>query len=95
MVAMPHENLDKGLNWLLLAEEALRTGTALPDSREVVSYWQDLARILKLKSLSARGEVGEMLALKAEMTSDVFDTFISDEISKHETNKHQNSEETS
>jgi thymidylate synthase len=84
MPKMPVGDPESGLQWLLSTERAIRESLPLPDTRGIDSYWQDLAGILKLKALTAGGTIGEMSAVKAAMTSDSFQTFITDEIAKHE-----------
>jgi thymidylate synthase len=84
MPNMPSGDPDHGLQWLLSTERAIREAQPLPDATGVDPYWQDLASILRLKTLSVRGTIEEMSAVKSAMSSDSFKTFITDEIAKHE-----------
>jgi thymidylate synthase len=84
MPRMPVGDPEPGLQWLLSSERAIREIEPLPDVTGIDPYWRDLAGILKLKALSAGGTIEEMFAVKAAMSSDPFQTFITDEIAKHE-----------
>ncbi|HEX8168675.1 MAG TPA: thymidylate synthase [Beijerinckiaceae bacterium] len=82
MVPMPPEDPECGLEWLLSAAAALRKGDNVPSSSGIAPYWQDLANLLRIKSLrDARNKAG-LLAIRDAMHSDVFRTFIQDEIEK-------------
>jgi len=87
MSDMPPGDPDRGLQWLLSTECAIRGSQPLPSTISVDPYWRDLAGILALKALIARGTIEEMSAVRSAMSSDSFKTFITDEIARHEARK--------
>jgi len=71
-----------GLDWLLRTAASLRDGGKILNARDIDPYWQDLARILQVRmARKARDQAG-MIAIRDAMHSDVFRTFILDEIGK-------------
>lgn len=79
MPAMPDEDPEGGLRWLLEQEESIRLGSRSIDfSERVSSYWHDLAKILLLKVLEQQGDDAKFRAIAHSMHSTFFDGFLRD-----------------
>jgi thymidylate synthase len=76
MPPMPTGDPDVPLAWLLQMEEAIRLGGAEPDTAIIEDYWQDLARILRIKALLKDRRLREVALLKKQMSTPVYNAFI-------------------
>jgi thymidylate synthase len=82
MDPMPMGDPQPGLDWLLGTETALRAGGSIPDASGVAPYWQDFARLLQIRKLRQAGDQSGLREIRDTMHSNVFRTFIQDEIGK-------------
>jgi thymidylate synthase len=82
MDPIPAGDPQPSLDWLLGAEASIRAGGRIPEPSAVAPYWQDLARVLQVRALRHNGDRAGLLAIRDSMHSDVFRTFIQEEISQ-------------
>lgn len=82
MDPMPVGNPNSGLNWLLKYEAELRTGGDEPEATGIDPYWQDLARLLKVRERRKAKDAKSLETIRDSMHSNAFRTFIQDEIGK-------------
>lgn len=82
MEAMPREDPQAGLDWLLQTELALRTGASMPDAIGIDDYWRDLSILLRARPLRNAGQAEKLRDLLTELKSQSFRTFIQDEIAR-------------
>lgn len=82
MDAMPEGDPQAGLDWLFNAERSSRIGQPAPDASGIDPYWQDLARLLQVRTLRKAKDRASLRAILDTMHSKAFRTFIQDEIGK-------------
>jgi len=76
MPPMPLGDPWASVKWLLDTEEALRCGQANPSTLGIDPYWHDLARLLRMKILYDHQDLRQLVHIKNEMVSSVYNTFI-------------------
>ena len=84
MPSMPIGNPWSSIERMLLAEEELRNGRELDESDvgDLDSYWADLVRLLQVFRYRKNGNSIEIRALRERMSSDVYDQFIDEKLSR-------------
>lgn len=76
MPSMPEGDPWTSVAWLLKAEEAIRCGIPEAVAVGIDPYWQDLARLLRIKVLHDKRDIRQLVQVKNEMTSPVYNAFI-------------------
>ncbi len=76
MPPMPLGNPASSIDWLLRVEKAVRLGCTEPSCSGVNEYWQDLARLLRVKVLHRAKDMRGLASLKAAMSNPVYDAII-------------------
>lgn len=84
MPMMPLGNPDCGLAYLIELEQEIRLGGSVEIDTGISPYWCDLVRVLQLKACILKGDLDGMRVVRSLMNTDVFNTFIDDEIAKHD-----------
>ncbi|NOG73664.1 thymidylate synthase [Roseicella sp. DB1501] len=76
MPAMPAEDPKPSVAWLLKMEKAIRCGLPKPDATGIDGYWLDLARLLQVKVLYRQKDLRQLVHLKGQMASPVYDAYM-------------------
>ena len=76
MPAMPEGDPWASVQWLLRAERATRSGVSELPASDINPYWLDLARLLRIKALHDKRDMRQLVQVKNEMVSPVYNAFI-------------------
>jgi thymidylate synthase len=76
MPSMPRGDPWTWVEWLLKTEEAIRCGNSEAAALGIDPYWLDLGRLLRIKALYHRRDIRELVQVKNEMISPVYNAFI-------------------
>lgn len=76
MPSMPESDPWASVGWLLTAEEAWRCGLPEPPASGIGPYWLDLARLLRIKALHNKRDMRQLVQVKNEMMSPLYNAFI-------------------
>jgi thymidylate synthase len=76
MPSMPEGDPWPSVAWLLEAEQAIRCGLPGPPASDINPYWQDLARLLRIKVLYDKRDMRQLVQVKNEIVSPVYNAFI-------------------
>lgn len=76
MPPMPKGDPWASVAWLLKTEEAIRCGLPEPKAVDIDGYWLDLARLLRIKKSFDCQDRRQLVRIKDEMVSPVYNAFI-------------------
>lgn len=76
MPVMPIGDPWSSVAWLLRTEEAIRLRLPEPLEDSIDTYWQDLARLLRIKVMHDEKNLRQIVVLKNAMGSKTYDAFI-------------------
>jgi thymidylate synthase len=88
MPSMPSGDPWPSIDWLLRTEQAIRSNPMKQiEPKSTAPYWQDVARLLRVRELIKLKNMREIVREKNSMSSNVYDSFIrskSDNISNYQ-----------